>query len=98
MKMFEVVYCGICGEKLDLMYLANTKDVDGKYIRTCLKCVSTSQDKLKEQRFVESYRGHKIYQKDGRYYPYWICAYSYDSLDACKHRIDDGTFGVVPAV
>lgn len=47
------------------------------------------EENLKAKRFVEEYKGNKIYMKDGNYYPYWECPYYFDNLDDVRTRIDN---------
>jgi uncharacterized ParB-like nuclease family protein len=39
-------------------------------------------------RWVADYNNNKIYEKDGKYYPYWECHYYFNTLEDCKKRID----------
>lgn len=54
----------------------------------CSECFDEACVKIKESRFVEEYKGEKIYQKNGRYAPYWGASYAFDNIDDCKKRME----------
>jgi len=74
------------------------KDVDGEKIKGlyCHHCVDEAHKDLMESRFLEEYKGEKIYQKDDMYLPYWGCMYHFKTLEECRIRIDASDTVVLP--
>lgn len=62
----------------------------------CSDCFHEACVKIKESRFVEEYKGEKIYQKDGRYAPYWGSSYAFDNIDDCRKRMDMKGIAITP--
>ena len=62
----------------------------------CSDCYEEADKAIKEKRFVETYNGENIYQKDGMYAPYWGCGYAFDNLEDCKKRMDMKGVAITP--
>lgn len=61
-----------------------------KHKRPGMVCSEGCKQKHEEQYVVEEYHGHKIYCIEGnKYMPYLDCAYYYDTIEGCRHRIDN---------
>mgnify|MGYP001375894678 FL=1 len=90
--------CRLCNDKL-LPYGQNLKrifDVGNTYVMTtCSNCCDKETEKLKQERFVEEYKGENIYFKDGLYFPYWEAPYTFDDIEGAKERIDNKNIAVV---
>ncbi|EOO44197.1 hypothetical protein [Bacillus cereus] len=73
------------------------KDVDGEKVKGlfCKDCVEQAWSDLIESRFAEKYNGRKIYCKDGKYFPYWNCAYYFKTVEECRVRIDYYNISIV---
>lgn len=64
-------------------------DVDLKKIGLfCRKHGQEVESELKKERFIEEYRGSKIYGKEGKYIPYWESNYYFKSIESVKERLD----------
>jgi len=90
--------CCECNTELNFSNWGNIRDVNNKYVPYCKNCADVVLLRLKENRFIENYNGADIYLFEGRYYPYWGCAYSFDNIDDCRARIDMKHVAVVPTV
>lgn len=91
-----MIYCKKCKNKLSFFNIYELRDVDCKRIGIfCNICGRDTEERLKEDRFIEEYKNNRIYLKDGRYYPYWECQYFFNSLEEVKVRIDDWCTGVM---
>jgi hypothetical protein len=81
--------CKDCGKILTLKTIKGLRDLNNKFYGVyCEECYEEAEKRLKEERFVEEYKGQKIYQKDGRYVPYWGCHYWFDCIEGARARID----------
>ncbi|OJT57361.1 hypothetical protein [Bacillus licheniformis] len=84
--------CTRCNKYLGFYYKnASVIDVDCERVKGlyCEECKDTVENELKQQRFVEEYKGSQIYFKDGGYYPYWGCVYHFRSLEGARDRVDN---------
>lgn len=88
--------CCNCDTKLRFSNWGNIRDVNNKPIPCCKDCADIVLSRIKENRFVEEYKGARIYLYKGRYYSYWGCAYSFDSVENCRNRIDMKNVAFVP--
>lgn len=95
--MYKMV-CKKCGIDLTFSNISTERDVDNKPIGHCRECGELKLAELKKERFVETYQGNDIYIKDGRYYPYWGCMYSFDLIEDCRARIGASHIAIIPAV
>ena len=92
------IHCIECGVKLGFNNIGLARDINDKPIRCCRDCADIVLHKLKESMFVEKYNGNDIYSFQGRYYSYWGCTYSYDTIEGVKSRIDNKGISIVPGV
>jgi len=47
-------------------------------------------------KFIETYKGNDIYEKNGCFLPYVFCSYYFETLEYCKNRIDIKGIAYVP--
>jgi hypothetical protein len=93
--------CKQCNKELNFREFVNGNykkvlDVDLQKVGLfCKEHGEEVEEALKQERFVEEYKGNKIYCKDGSYIPYWECHYYFKSLDDVKKRIDNTHVAVV---
>lgn len=90
--------CKQCGK--DLGYFNENGyivfDVDFQRVGSfCQEHGINVENSLKEKRFVEEYKGNKIYSKDGVFFPYWGCQYFFDNLKDTKVRIDNSHIAII---
>jgi hypothetical protein len=73
-------------------------DVDGERIKGfyCKDCYNECDYRLQESRWVAEHDNQKIYEKDGRYYPYWGAPYYFKTLEDCRTRIDAKHIAITP--
>lgn len=93
------VKCKTCSKVLNsYMHMHRIRDLNSERLKGfyCKDCVDDAQQQLKEERFVEEYKGNEIYCRDGCYAPYWGCAYYLKSLDECRLIIDSSNTSTVP--
>ncbi len=91
--------CICCEKDLDIYSLKLTVerkirrvlDLDGIKIRgfSCDVCYDFILAKLMNKRFVESYRGYHIFEKEGQFAHHWEPRYCFASLEGCRSAIDD---------
>lgn len=93
--------CKKCSKELNFTEFVNGNfkkvlDVDLKKVGIfCKEHGEEIEEELKSERFVEEYKGNKIYCKDGKYIPYWECHYYYKSLKDVRNRIDNAYIAIV---
>lgn len=91
-----MIKCRQCDKDLALNEIFGVRDVDLQRVGVfCREHGEIVQNNLKEKRFIEEYNGNKIYSKDGEYFPYWECSYSFVTLKDTKTRIDNPQIAVV---
>lgn len=95
--MNYVPNCSTCGVELSFINFGSVRDINNKVVKCCRNCAEPVLSELKEKRFVETYKDNDIYIFEGRYYPYWGCAYSYDAIDGARSRIDNKGIAIVPS-
>lgn len=88
--------CIKCGAVLHFSNFGRVRDINGKVIRCCQDCSDSILSELKLERLVEYYKGNAIYIFEGRYYPYWGCAYNYFTIEGVRDRIDHPDISIVP--
>ena len=88
--------CKKCGVELSVKNFGNIRDVNNKAIRCCKNCAESILSELQKERFIETYKGNNIYIFEDRYYPYWGCAYFYDTIEGVRDRIDHPDISIVP--
>jgi len=90
--------CKKCNDVLEFQNIYRVTDLDfSKVGWYCLDCGEQKENELKSERFVEEYKGNKIYCKDGKYSPYWKAGYYFMSIEDTRARIDNSGVGVYPA-
>jgi hypothetical protein len=57
-------------------------DVDMKHLFLCDKCEADEIVKLKQNRYVETYRNVPIYTKNDKYYIYWELSKAYNNMES----------------
>jgi hypothetical protein len=78
------------------MNIKRLADLDGKKLGVfCNECFTAVEQEIKDKRFVEEYKGNKIYSLDGNYAPYWECQYYFKSLEDVRVRIDNNHLAYV---
>jgi len=97
MKQYPVtIRCVKCGVRLGFSNVGGVRDINNKPIMCCQNCSDSVSSELKAERLVEIYKGNAIYIFDGRYYPYWGCAYNYFTINGVRDRIDHPDISIVP--
>lgn len=92
-----ILYCKECGIKVSFSNIGRVKDLDFSSVGChCRDCAKIKEDKLKAERFVEEYKGNKIYCKDVRYTPYWQSPYYFNTVEDARNRIDNSNIAIVP--
>jgi len=94
--MYMPIYCRQCGEQLIISNMGYVRDVNNKPVSICNNCSELVLEKLKADRLVEIYKGNAIYKKDNVYFPYWGCAYFYNTIEGVRDRIDHHDISIVP--
>ncbi|MCA1026985.1 hypothetical protein LCM23_12865 [Cytobacillus kochii] len=93
--------CKQCNKELSFREFTNgnyKKVLDVDLEKIGLFCKEHGEEvefNLKEKRFVEEYKGNKIYSKDNKFIPYWECDYYFKSIDDVKERIDSSHIAIV---
>lgn len=93
--------CKQCDKELNLKEFSRGDykmvfDVDMQKVGLfCKEHGEEVESKLKEKRFVEEYKGSKIYCKNGNFIPYWECHYFFKSIEDVKERIDNSHVAIV---
>lgn len=93
--------CHKCDKELTLKHFVHQEcrkvlDVDLTKIGLfCTEHADEVESGLKEIRFVEEYKGNKIYSKAGSFIPYWGCNYYFKNIEDVKERIDNPHIGIV---
>lgn len=73
----------------DWAYLKDFKTIDKKPLYVCREHATQEiYETYKNQYFVESYRGSKIYFYNDLFIPYFNADYGYKNLDDCRNKID----------
>ncbi|MNJ67861.1 hypothetical protein D3C77_640660 [compost metagenome] len=89
-------YCNDCSTELMIVNIRRLTDVDGARLGYyCSMCFPALDNEIKSKRFVEEYKGNKIYMKDECFYPYWECQYFFKSLLDVRNRIDNSHLAYV---
>lgn len=97
--------CKKCSTPLDLSIKSygegkykKLHDMDFEKVKGfyCSDCADIALAELMNSRFVENYKGHTIFHKDGKYQPYWECSYYFKTIEDCRARIDANTTAVMP--
>lgn len=88
--------CINCGVSLTFSNWGNIRDINNKPVLSCRNCANEILTKLKQDYYVETYKGQEIYCYDGRFVPYWGCAYYFDSIEGVRQRIDNKNVAIVP--
>jgi hypothetical protein len=94
--MEDKMKCIKCKKPLGFANWGNVRDINNKSICCCKDCSEDILVEYKSQRIVENYSGVDIYIFEDRYYPYWGCSYSFETIEACRKRIDMKNVAVVP--
>lgn len=92
----EQIKCIKCDKELNFTTISLLRNINGKGLRCCKDCGEQTQNELKAKYYVETYKNNDIYRFNERYYPYWECAYSFDTIEGCRARIDMTGVAVVP--
>ena len=90
--------CKECGKDLGHFNEYGVRVFDVGVVHVGVFCTEHGEiveNESKQKRFVEEYKGNKIYMKNGQYYPYWECQYSFDNLKNVKIRIDNSHTAVI---
>lgn len=75
--------------------IALLKDLDFERVGWfCEDCYSEEESKLKDSRYVETYKNTPIYTKHGKYSPYWQSSYYFKSISDVKARVDNVIGGI----
>lgn len=106
MGINNLLKCNICNKKMNIKdYYAIKSEFSSEYLRDvdgtnivvyCLDHFKKKINRLINERFVENYHGHKIYEKDGKYYPYWGCSYYFRDIEDVRERLNNKHIGVMP--
>lgn len=96
MNNYEIPKCTVCETKLSFNNFGSVRDINNKVVPCCKNCSESALYRLKTNRLIETYNGCDIYLFEGSYYPYWGCAYSFDTIEGCRARIDNKGVSVVP--
>jgi DNA-directed RNA polymerase subunit RPC12/RpoP len=90
--------CKKCGKQVTVADLIRYVDCDGERLKGlyCSECNKNRFEGLVKERVIEVYHNNQICLKDGRYYPYWGCAYYFDTLEGARKRIDNPYICIVP--
>jgi hypothetical protein len=94
--MEHKLVCIKCGKELSFSNFGSVRSINGKAISCCKDCSPLTIEELKQKYFCETYNNNDIYMYEGRYYPYWECAYSFNNIEDCRARIDMKGVSVVP--
>lgn len=93
-----MVTCKMCDKELGYFAQEGVRvwDVDCRHVGVyCEEHAVETETALKEERFVEEYKNHQIYTKDGVYFPYWRCPYFFTDLEGARSRIDAPHIAVI---
>lgn len=92
------IICAGCSAELSFMNIRRLADLDGNRLGSyCKTCFPAAEHEIQKERFVEEYKGNKIYSLDGKFTPYWGCWYYFKSLEDTKARIDNSYQAYVDA-
>lgn len=80
--------CNVCGKQMPMFHKGCVETYNPKYRIHMFVCSDECKEKWEAQYFVEEYKGNRIYCIDGKYVPYLNCKYYFDTIEACKERID----------
>lgn len=90
--------CKKCNEGLSFKSIYRVTDLDFSRVGFyCRECGEQTEEELRSERFIEEYKGNKIYCKDGKYTAYWQAGYFFLSIEDTRARIDNSDVGVYPA-
>lgn len=86
--------CQCCNKEVDSIF--QMRWLRGiKKSKACSDCAEEYFETVKEQYFVEEYKGNKFYKDGDKYFPYWEAQYYFDSVEGCRVRTDDTNIAVV---